>query len=166
MTQKITKRTQGRYKADLKLRDSYKFYIASLVKSEIKDGYKVSYREYVKAFKKAFSIISDLVLDNNEIILPARCGTLRIKKRKESIYPVDWKATNELREKDIDAREKKIKIRHLNEHTDGSVYKWHWGKFTSNIKNKTAYSFISTRTNNRKLNAILQQEDRKIDYYG
>ena len=162
--QNIPKRTKGKFKADFKLRDFYKFYIKSLDKVERETGYLISYQQFSRVMKASYKEIVELIFQNEEIILPARCGLLRIRKLKQTIYPVDWKATNELRAKDKEAEEKKIKIRHLNEHTDGAVYKWHWNRYPSNIRNKSAYAFTTTRTNNRRLNSLLKEENGKTTF--
>ena len=89
-----------------------------------------------------------------------------------SKIPVDWKRTvdewlviypgkslEELKE-----IKNKPLIRILNEHSDGKKLFWYWDKYTSNVKNKTAYRLEVTRTWDRMLSNKVKKTKR-LDYY-
>ena len=124
------------------------------------DFYKVGYKKYrdiCEDFNKM--IIDEILLQAKEFKLPYRLGSLRILK-KEMNYSVsknklkiDWKETN---------KQGKV-IYHLNDHTNGFNYRWLWSKKKAIIKNKTIYSFQATRTNKRRLAALLK--NKQVDYF-
>jgi len=136
------------------------------------DDYFISYKEYTKnnpaynvTQSKFFSVIKDyfkflskeLILESKEIRLPARMGTLYVEKRKPKKYNsdslrVDFKSTRELGKL----------VLHLNEHSDGYNYSFHWNKKDILLKNKSLYELIMTRANKRRLAKAIK-EDRK-DY--
>ena len=120
-------------------------------------GYK-TYRKICEDFNK--KIMDDILLKSREFKMPFRLGSLRIKKKKMNFssklknkLKIDWKAT----------RENKKVIYHLNDHTNGFNYRWYWEKKNAIIKNKSIYSFQATRTNKRRLAALLKNNE--IDYF-
>ena len=85
-------------------------------------------------------------------------GSLRVKKTKmnftdKNTLRVDWQASKKFNKR----------IYHLNEHTGGYKYRFYWSRGI--IKNITAYSFIPTRTNSRRLASILKDNNRELDYF-
>jgi hypothetical protein len=121
--------------------------------------------------------VSRLILEEAfEFLLPARVGTLRIKKYKPKIFNKDgslkkdklnpnWKKTNELWNKDPEAKAQKKLVYHTNEHSDGYEYKWHFSNYRSMCENKSAYCFIPTRTNKRAITALVTDEEFTGDYF-
>jgi hypothetical protein len=139
-------------KVSCTLIDSYKIY-----EDFYKVGYK-KYREICEEFNKR--IINKILLKATEFKMPYRLGTLRIKKKKMNYsekqrnkLKINWKATN---------KNKKV-IYHLNDHTNGFNYRWYWLKREAIIKNKSIYSFQATRTNKRRLAALLNNNE--VDYF-
>ena len=111
-----------------------------------------------------------------EFLLPRRLGTMRIKKYKTKIKIDDsgkiigslspnWAATKELWSNDSQARENKKMVYHTNEHSDGYQYKWHFSNYRSNCVNKSAYIFVPSRTNKRRLAELIKDEEFNGDYY-
>ena len=107
-------------KAHVGMSDFYKYYALSTFK-EKQGGRTAVHRDSMYAIDRALygkiveffhSRISDeIMLDNFEFKMPARMGTLGIRKRKPKVrfdengklvnnMPVDWKATKELWEED------------------------------------------------------------------
>lgn len=151
------------------------------------------YKEYLKKDKLEYKIDSSLyskvlnsfnkkiskkiMKESFEYMLPYRLGNLRIKKYKPSIkidengnldykgLSPDWKATKELWKKDEDAKKNKKLVFHINDHSDGYNYKWHFSNYRSNCENRSVYSFIPTRTNKRTLAKLIKDEDFIGDFY-
>ena len=123
------------------------------------DFYKVGYKKYrtiCEEFNK--DIIEDILLKAKEFKLPYRLGSLRVKKKKmnygrKNKLKINWLETN---------KHKKV-IYHLNDHTNGFNYRWFWSKINAIIKNKSVYSFQATRTNKRRLAALLKNNE--VDYF-
>jgi hypothetical protein len=117
--------------------------------------YKVSkdvYRNICIEFNEM--LIDHIILDSGEIELPCRLGSLRIKKIKsKNRKMVDWKLTKEYGKL----------IYHLNMHTDGYYYKWHWKKKSALFTNKSVYSFVPLRRHKREVAQLLK--DNKVDYF-
>lgn len=173
------KRGAGKISSDIKRSDMYKAY-----KRQVKDDgdshiFNLSSKEYSKVVNLFNKKVSSKILEDAfEFILPYRLGILRIKKYKSKLKldPVtgelmkhrlrpNWKATKDLWDANPEAKENKKIVYHLNEHTEGYNFKWHFSNYRSNCPNKSSYSFIPTRDNKRRLAAILKDELRTIDYY-
>mgnify|MGYP003639728648 CR=1 FL=1 len=123
------------------------------------DFYKVGYKKY-RAICEDFNkrIIDKILLKAFEFKMPYRLGSLRIRKKlmnysKKNKLKIDWQATN---------KHKKV-MYHLNDHTNGFNYRWFWSKINAVIKNKSVYSFQATRTNKRRLAALLKNND--VDFF-
>jgi hypothetical protein len=149
-----SKRGKGVYKRDYGRSDIYKFYKKNTVK-ELQVDYK-TFGSICDDFNKL--IIDDILINSEEVKLPIRVGFIRIKKTKmnftdKNTLRVDWKESKKL----------KKRIYHLNSHTGGYKYRFYWKKGA--IKNITAYSFIPTRTNSRRLASILKDNNRELDYF-
>ncbi len=134
------------------LKNAYKTY---------EDFYNVGYKKYRSICEDFNKLIMDnILLKSHEFKMPYRLGTLRIKKKKmnysqknKNKLKIDWKAT----------RENKKVIYHLNDHTNGFNYRWYWLKREAVVKNKSVYSFQATRTNKRRLAALLKNNE--VDYF-
>lgn len=156
--------------------DMYKHYINSVEGKP--DRFQVSYSDFSKMLNMFNKGISSLILEDAfEYILPKRLGILRIKKYKPKIQlddegnlktqhlAVNYKATNDLWARDENAKNNKKLIYHLNNHSDGYRYTWYYSTYRSNLKNKSLYRFIPTRTNKRELSRLVKDPDFKGDYY-
>jgi len=148
------KRGPSRVKADYKMDEIYVFY-------KERYGDKALPRSVVhKIFKRLFpGIIKLMVFENLDYRMPARLGSLRV--RKKLVGPkidkdgnldtrdlsINYKATKKLWEKmypgktaeEIKAIEGKKIIRETNDHTDNYRLYWYWDKLTSNLLNQSAY---------------------------
>lgn len=131
------------------------------------------YNSIVGEFNTA--VLDLIVLEHYEFKMPRRLGYLRIRKSKPplKILPdgkldtkrlvVDWASTKKMW-KDDPLTHGKV-VYHMNTHTDGYVFKWHWDKITSNAYNIKAYSFRVVRTAKRKLAKVAKDPMLKIDFF-
>lgn len=149
-----SKRGEGNYKKDYGSNDVYKKYKEDVIPELQVD--KKLFRKICDEFNRM--LIDEILLNSEEIRLPYRLGTVRIKKSKmkyddKNKLKIDWAASRKLGKR----------IYHLNDHTGGYKYRFYWTKGI--IKNITAYSFIPTRTNTRTLAGILKDKNRELDYF-
>jgi hypothetical protein len=162
---------------DYGLRDIYKYY-----KDNAKNPLKYKRFRYIW-LKIAKIIIRLIVYRNLDFAIPARLGTLCIRKSKiepvvlddgtviKDRLGVDYKASWKkwVRQyPDLNARQiAKIKhkkpVYHLNEHTNGYRVRWRWDKFTATVKNQSIYSLAMTRENKQELSNAFK--NFKADYY-
>lgn len=148
------KRGVGVYRIDYGSRDAYKFYKKNTIK-ELQSDYKI-YRSVCDDYNKA---LVDKMLDKSgEIKLFVRLGFMRVKKTKmnftdKNTLSVDWQSSKKF----------KKRMYHMNDHTGGYKYRFYWKRGA--VKNITAYAFIPTRTNARRLASILKDKDRELDYF-
>jgi len=125
-----------------------------------------------------------LVEENLEFLMPANLGRVRLRKYKRHIrlnedgtvdlrnQVVDWKATKDLWKKEYPGLNsielKKIKgkplVFHLNEHSENYVVRLFWNKKNCAIINRQVYSLILTRTNKRRIAALIKH-DPNTNYY-
>jgi len=148
------KRGLGAYKKDNGASDAYKYYKNNTIK-ELQVDKKI-YRNICDEFNKLF--LDEILINAEEMRLPCRLGTLKVKKSKmkyndKNKLKIDWAASKKVGKR----------IYHLNDHTGGYKYRFYWTKGI--VKNITAYSFIPTRTNTRKLASILKDTERQLDYF-
>ncbi len=151
---KNSKRGEGNYKKDFGSNDVYKKYKEDVIPELQVD--KQLFRKICDEFNRM--VIEEILLNSEEVRLPYRLGTVRIKKSKmkyddKNKLKIDWAASRKLGKR----------IYHLNDHTGGYKYRFYWTKGI--IKNITAYSFIPTRTNTRNLASILKDKNRELDYF-
>lgn len=144
----IKKRTEGKIKNCLTLRDMYKFY---------KKTYDnpVEYKVFAKVIKACNKELVKQVVRESEIInLPYRLGKLQIgrfdRSYKQPInkMSIDWKAT----------RDNGFTVYH----DEPNVYKWCWIKHSSIVKNKTGYKFSVCREAKREVPKAVRD---KIEYF-
>jgi hypothetical protein len=80
--------------------------------------------------------------------------------------PIDWKSTKELWSNDSDAKEKKILLRYLNNHTFKYVFRIKGIKVGFNYSNKKYYKFKPVRSFQRLLaKRILDDSLENFDAY-
>jgi hypothetical protein len=123
------------------------------------DGpYDISKDLYKKILALYYKGLMDyMLLEGGIVKLSNRLGYMAITKKKlhlgnkkyNSYLNVDWKET---------LKHGKV-ISHLNEHTRGFKYLFTWSKQTATTNNRAYYRFVPTRTNKRKLAALLKSGD-------
>ncbi len=95
-------------------------------------------------------------------ILPCRIGRVELRKIKTEVkvdedgnivnnLPVNWKATREFWKTNPDAKERGVKIKFTNEHTDGYTFKVSYLKSKALYKNKSVYKIRFNRELKRNL---------------
>ena len=77
--------------------------------------------------------------------------------------PVNWKETNKLWKENPAAKEKGIKIRYTNEHTNGYTFKIFYLRSKANYNNKSMYQMQFNRDMKRTLSKSIFQG--KIDAF-
>ena len=141
------------------IRNSYKFYKKNSTNS-------LDIKTYIIIATGFIQFLMKKVIDGNEIVLPARLGTLKVFGKKQNIRFVDgevkglspnWCKTKELWAKSEDAKNRKQLVYNTNEHSDSMRYKFLWSKKRSIVENKTLYSLIMTRANKRTLAMNIRQ---------
>lgn len=132
------------------------------------------YSKLIDDFNKG---VRDIMLyDSFDFKMPARMGTMCIRKRKLTPYidkegeyknplPIDWAATKELWDEDPESKEVKRLVRHRNEHSNGFIAEWTLLRNMATFTNKSAYDFKAARTAKHLLsNVMLNFDDHTIDY--
>lgn len=151
-------------KSDFGIGDYYKFYNDKYKK----DIPKSKYKKIIEDFNNN---LIDLIIESTLTYqLPYIGMEIMIKKKKEkpklvngklvNNAPINWKVTNELWEKDIEAKEKKILVRHNNYHTSGYVFTIYCKKFKCNLKYRSLYKFNPNRKFTTKLSKRLLDPDK------
>lgn len=135
----------------LTLKHIYPFYKDKYTNTKYDLDYK-TFRKICETFNKY--IMDDIIDEGFFFKVPYRVGIIRLKKHKVNLDHL--KKNYGL----YNSSEGKYKNGHLNEHTGNMYVKYYWSKFyTDNmVRNKTYYSFIPTRTNKRRLAALLQEK--------
>lgn len=136
------------------IRESYKLY-----KSTQQDCVDLS--TYIKISTLYLKFLIEKVINNVEVTLPARLGTLKIIGRKQKIsfdennkvkgLTPNWKDTKKLWDSCEECKQKKQLVYNTNEHSGGVIYKFHWTKSRVLVSNKTLYSLKMTRINKRRV---------------
>ena len=130
------------------LKDSFKNYK--------EEGGELDYTEYRDICEKYNEyIVYRIIEDTLEFKLPERLGSIRVRKIKGKTggKRIDWALTKKYNKK----------IYHLNMHTDGYYYKWHWKKQNALFTNKSVYSFKPLRRHKREMAQLLKEN--KVDYF-
>ncbi len=152
------KRGKTKIKVDYGFKELYKFYKSGAENPIPSEILNKLLREYNN------EILRMVIYDGLDYSMYFRLGSIRIKKRDNSLrlgedgevenkLKVDWPKTHSLWTSKYPNKSfeelKKIRgkplVYHLNEHTDGYVFRWFWDKVTSNIPNQSAYRFRAVR---------------------
>lgn len=119
--------------------------------------YNVDYKLYRSICEDANKLLAkDIVDEGLFFVMPYRLGTLRIKKHKINFNNLKFNfgLYNET--------DGEIKNKYLNEHSGGYYCLFYWNKQNCVVVNKTAYCFIPTRFNKRKLAAELKEKGKEL----
>lgn len=151
----MIKRTEGRIKVDYGLRDYYKYY-SNNTENPV-DTKK--FNKVISEFNKR--IVESIINDDLEFTPTTLQFTFCVRKSKRiprikdskliNTTPIDWKTTNQLWESDAEAKEKKIIIRFLNNHTSKYVFRIKALKSGTAYSNKKLYRFKPCRSFQREL---------------
>jgi hypothetical protein len=180
----IPKRTSGKTNAHVKAKDIWKNYLKSIKPIESLAGgqtigsYKLTQKEYSGILKDVNKeIIDAIILENFELKLPCGLGYLSVKQkplkyeldeRDELItksLSIDYKALKDLWSTDDEAKEKRIKVYHTNENTNGNRMAFFWSKMKSHCFGIKPYYFKPCRDVKRLIASYLKDENLNLSFY-
>jgi len=137
----------------------------------------VGWNKYRNIWKDiATELMEEVIITGYEWKLPCGLGTIRMKKYKPKlrfkegrldpkILHIDYNETRILWENDLDAREKKIKVYHLNSHSDGYKVVLDWLKPFTKTSKVRKFRFYPTRILESKVSEVLKKHLNKTDYF-
>ena len=136
-------------------RDMYEAYIKEVGNNPL---YAIEYSEFVNICGDYYKLVMELVFNGGTYKMPYGLGELKISKRKvklDHLMPknMDWKSSAEVGKQ----------VYHLNEHTGGYRYFFHWVKKKNALVNKYLYRLVMTRDNKRTLARLIKSKEQ--DYY-
>jgi len=156
-------------KSDYGISDYYKRYKKKNGENAVS---KATYCAIVKDFNS--HVRKKMSLKGTEYVFPFRLGKMELRKVKTEVkidedgniinkLPVNWKETNKLWKENPAAKEKGIKIRYTNEHTNGYTFKIFYLRSKANYNNKSMYQMQFNRDMKRTLSKSIFQG--KIDAF-
>lgn len=146
-----------RTKTDYGVNDYYKHF------KENNKNSSITRKEFGEIIKEYNSFLRDaLSAKGREILLPKRLGRIELRKSKTEVtidsngnivnnLPVNWKETRKLWAENENAKERKIKIRFTNEHTNNHTFRITYMKGRADFKNKSLYLMKFNRQLKRDL---------------
>jgi len=151
-------RTKNKIQNPYTMPDMYKDYTVKIEKGTL---YDIDYNTYVSIVSMYNKIMIDNLYNGFVMYLPYKLGSFQIVKKKmyfstqiNKKLGIDWVNT---------VKYGKV-IHHLNEHSDGYKFLFHWDKKRNGgIKNINSYRFIPTRTIKRTLAKYVKEFKR--DYF-
>lgn len=163
-----TETRNHRIKCDYGMPDYYRFYKDTSKSPKSNKVFSDVVRDYLDANRTA--VYSKAYI----YVLPQRLGRIEIRKMKREVIIdkegkvinkllINWKETKKLWSENKEAKERKIKIRYTNEHTDGYVFRPIYMKNTANFKNKSIYKLKVNRDMARKTEPAIVS--KKIDAF-
>jgi hypothetical protein len=134
-----------------------------------KHGSKVSRLEYGKVLREFNEHVRDRLSSKGAgYVIPSGLGKIELRKFKAEVkiaengdiinhLPTNWKETRALWKENPKAKEKKIRMKFTNEHTDGHTFRIVYLKFRATYKNKSIYKMRFNRTMKRDLSKSIFQ---------
>lgn len=133
---------------------------------------QVKREPYYKILDLYLRYLSILLLKGNRIKLPYALGSMAFVGKKSNAtideegnvkgVPVDWGETKKLWLRNPVAKENKELLYHLNDHTNGYVYKLRWSYKKAKGKFKMMYIFNPSRT--LKANFVKHIKENQYEY--
>ncbi len=165
MTEDNSDKRNHRIKSDYGVNDYYKFFIKT---TGIKHISRSEYGEVIKEFNSY--VRDELSTKGNSFVLPCKMGKMELIKSKRDVsidengnlrntMPVNWRETRRIWNENPGMKERNIKIRYTNEHTDGYMFKIIFKKSRANFKNKSIYRIRFNRDMKRKLSKSIFKGD-------
>ena len=170
-------RGKNKIQCDFGIGDIYKYYSENAKNPINVDKFRIVWKDIAK------SIIKLIIHRTLDFAIPARMGTLGVRKNKVQFtigkdgninknklcinYKASWdkwiKEYPELTKEEIAKIKNKKYVYYLNDHTDGYKVRWRWDKFTCTVKNQNIYSLTMTRENKKGLSYAFSNMNK--DYY-
>jgi len=130
-------------------------------------------------------LIDEMIFKNFDFRMPFNLGNLSIRKSKNQIHPtlngtmyrnstiIDWKATQELWAEmypgktmdELTYINNKKYVYHLNEHSLGYRYSFHWRKWSARVKNQSIYGFKLSKTNKTKIAQAIREHGKQLNHF-
>jgi len=160
-----TPRTEGRIITDYGMNDYYKFY-KSNSKNPVDKG---KFNKVISEFnKKIVNLIIEEGLEYKPTVLHFNFCVRKIKyiphldenNKLINNSPIDWKSTKQLWDESEEAKNKKVILRFLNNHTSKYVYRIKATKSGAKYRNKKVYRFKACRSFQRLLAKRIMDEDK------
>ena len=123
----------------------------------------ISFSEFNNMFKEISIEIEDMLLEGKSVALPAKMGTLRLKKFKPKKMLPNWKATKKLWESSPAMLAQRYIIEQDNSHTGGWRVKLHWNKFNCMWTHSGSIVCKRTRGFERRLASLLKTDSDLIE---
>lgn len=154
-----------RIKSDYGVNDYYKFFIETTGNKDIS---RSEYGEILKEFNS--HVRDELATKGYSFVFPCKMGKMELRKSKREVsldedgnvkntMPTNWKETRRIWSENPDMKERGVKIRYTNEHTDGYMFKIIFKKSRANFKNKSIYRIRFNRDMKRKLSKSIFKGD-------
>lgn len=163
MMQMEKENREHRVKSDFGTNDYYSFFKKKYSKSTISRN---TFGKVIREFNEHTR--DKLSHKGAGYVIPSGLGKIELRKLKTEVkinedgtisnkLPVNWKETRKLWKSNSYAREKKIKIKFTNEHTDGHIFRIVYLRFKAKYKNKSIYKMKFNRTMKRDLSVSIFQ---------
>ena len=175
-------RGKNKHTIDYGAFDIYKFYKKTCKSSNKEFVSRNTFTRIIKRFHE--EICDDIIHKATVFKMPGKLGDISIVKYKPRLIekdgsvnmkkiPINYKETLELwKEMYPDKTIEEIKkiedrpfVRESNKHFDKFQCKWQWSKLSCNIPNHTAYIFIASRENKRKLAGAIKELGTTLNYH-
>lgn len=162
-------RGKAKHKSDTKIEDIYKYYLKNRINNntEIKQTLFTSVLTDYNDHKTNQTVYRNLPF---QLPYLGRLEIIKYKPKARFInnkvfgYPVNFKKTKELWEKDSNAKAEKRVVLHLNEESDKYLMFWKWVK-SVHLVNQTVYRFVPLRKIKQKIPTALKTTNYNIDFY-
>tara|TARA_R110000772_G_scaffold62137_2_gene139641 strand:+ start:3649 stop:4158 length:510 start_codon:yes stop_codon:yes gene_type:complete len=149
-------------KADYGTNDYYRFY-KKKYRTEVS---RLTYGQIVREFNEHTR--DRLSHKGAGYIIPNGLGKIELRKMKTEVkidddgaiinhLPTNWKETRKLWNENEKARQKRVKIKFTNEHTDGHMFRIVYLRSKATYKNKSVYKMRFNRTMKRDLSKSIFQ---------
>ena len=150
-------------KTDYGMKDYYRYFRR---KQGITHISRLVFGKIIREFNEHVS--DSISKKGSEYIFPSKIGKVVLRKVKTEVtldedgkivnnLPTNWKATRDLWNENPVAKEKKIKIKFTNEHTDGYTFRIVYLRSKANYKNKSVYKMQFNRDMKRNLSRSIFQ---------
>lgn len=155
----------------------HSYYKKYIKENKLPDSYNLSSGDLTKIIKLYHSKVKyKLLRENLVFILPKLFFRIRIGKVKrvmfnkdgklrKHVFAVDWQATRKLWDEKPHFKEEGKVVYHLNDHSDGYIYKIKMTLGSVKIKNNFFVKFKSARHLSREVATIVKDPYNKIDFY-
>lgn len=138
------------------------FYTEYSYRHDVRDERYVDKKQYVKILHTFFKLLSKEIIEQAyEYKIPHGLGFLKMVKFKPTNKGIDWKKSNEFREKHGVFKN----IFHMNKHSQEFAARWYWDKGEARVKNRSLYKFVPTRANKRAVAKQIKENNIIKKYY-